>query len=479
MKTGLSIAALLLASSAPAWGATAKWSVSERSGSVSVLHGGISRIAVKDGDVDTGDVIATGVNGRAVLVRGEEFLVVAPNSRLRIADPEQSGGLVQIIEEAGNVIFRIKRMTMQHFAVKTPYLAAVVKGTTFSVSVGPEGASVQVIEGAVEVATPDGGARDLVRPGMVAAVSARDLGRLKVDGDTSRVIVSPNAPAAPAPESQPLAPAVVTSSDRIDAPVSEPSVSVAELTGGMVEGSAALPIVVASTSVLRQTVAMATTAVPASVGKGETVVETVTASPADVAPVAPAATALTETVAPGAPGAASVPTLAVTAEAPVTSAPVEVAAVVPAPIAPAPASVVETPVATASVSVTAPVASVATPAVTTSTAVSIPAAAAVVAASTGSSTPSVTTVAANADATASTANTASSTSGNANGIVATIIAKIQAVSAASSNANGNNGHGNSWSGNGNGGNGNGFSFSGTGNNSRNNNNSSANGRNGG
>jgi ferric-dicitrate binding protein FerR (iron transport regulator) len=39
-----------------------------------------------------------------------------------------------------------------------------VKGTTFSVTVSPTGASVQVIEGAVEVATNDGGARQLVEP---------------------------------------------------------------------------------------------------------------------------------------------------------------------------------------------------------------------------------------------------------------------------------------------------------------------------
>lgn len=251
MKRALTAATLSLLASTPAWAATPGWSVSERSGTVTILRGGISRIALLDGAVASNDVIATGPNGRAVLVRGEEFLVVAPNSRLRVADPAQTSGFVQIIEEAGNVIYRIKRMTMQHFAVQTPYLAAVVKGTTFSVSVGPEGATVQVIEGAVEVATSDGGARELIKPGMVASVGARDLGRLKIDGDRPREIVSPKPPAAPLAESDAQAtPAVV---EIIEAPVSEPVQSVAALTGGLIEGNTGLQLAVATVAVSRET----------------------------------------------------------------------------------------------------------------------------------------------------------------------------------------------------------------------------------
>jgi FecR protein len=294
MRLGLSVAVLALLSTTPAWAATPGWSVSERSGSVSVLHNGIGHIAIKDSFISTGDIIATGVNGRAVLVRGEEFLVIAPNSRLRIADPEQTGGLVQIMQDAGNVIFRIKRMTMQHFAVKTPYLAAVVKGTTFSVSVGPEGASVQVIEGAVEVATADGGAHDLLRPGMVAAVSARDMGRLKMDGDSPHDIVSPNAP-APAPETQD---SVMPASADIDAPVMEPAQSVAELTGGLVEGNAAATLMMASVDTVR--VARAEIA---RQGAGEVLFDSPVATPPVdataaiiAAPVAPAAPAVQPTV---------------------------------------------------------------------------------------------------------------------------------------------------------------------------------------
>jgi FecR protein len=52
-----------------------------------------------------------------------------------------------------------------HFIVDTPMLAAVVKGTTFTVVVDKDRSAVQVIEGAVEVAALDGGMSQLVAGG--------------------------------------------------------------------------------------------------------------------------------------------------------------------------------------------------------------------------------------------------------------------------------------------------------------------------
>jgi FecR protein len=257
-KFGLLLAALAISS--PALAAPDGWRISEKSGTVTVLHSGVSKIALQGNAVAVGDVISTGLNGRAVLVRGQEYLVVAPGSRLRVADPAPSGGFVQIIQDVGNVIFKIKRKSTPHFAVQTPYLAAVVKGTTFSVTVSEAGASVQVIEGAVEVKTNDGGASDLVKPGMIAAVTARDLFSLKVDGDSSQVTTSPNAPASQSPASESSAtsatsetaatsaPAATATSApvtaiveaKIEAPIVEATQQVSALTGGLIEGTSTI-----------------------------------------------------------------------------------------------------------------------------------------------------------------------------------------------------------------------------------------------
>ncbi|MEP2494164.1 MAG: hypothetical protein ABJH21_06915, partial [Parasphingorhabdus sp.] len=122
----LAIAALASGSAASA--ETPKWKLSESSGTVNVLRAGVSKIAISGRDLRVGDVIATGKKSRAVLVRGQEYVVISPSSRLRITAPQKTGGLIQFFEEIGNVIFRIDKKSTPHFGVKTPYLAAVVKG---------------------------------------------------------------------------------------------------------------------------------------------------------------------------------------------------------------------------------------------------------------------------------------------------------------------------------------------------------------
>ena len=89
LKITLTLTAMLLSTSA--FAETPKWTVSETTGSVVVLRAGLQAAAVRGGTVNGGDSVSTGKNGRAVLVRGEEFLVVSSNSRIVIADPALRG----------------------------------------------------------------------------------------------------------------------------------------------------------------------------------------------------------------------------------------------------------------------------------------------------------------------------------------------------------------------------------------------------
>ena len=206
-------AAVLLAStSSGALAQSLTWRISEAAGAVSVRHGAELRPAARNAVLAPGDAIVTGAGGRAVLVHDRDFVTVSANSRVTVPVAQEAGGFTQIVQDLGNAIFRIEKLKVPHFAVKTPYLAAVVKGTTFSVTVDGTGTSLQVVEGAVEVATLDGGAKDLIRPGTVATIGASDLFRLQVQGDSARTIDSParavDAPAAaPAPAATSAVPA--------------------------------------------------------------------------------------------------------------------------------------------------------------------------------------------------------------------------------------------------------------------------------
>lgn len=253
--TGLKIlcGAAALLSSTSALAQTGRWTVSEASGRVVVRDASGDHAAQRGSIVPAGATLMTSPGARAVLVRGEDFVTVAANSRLRVPEAAQTAGLFQMIEEWGNAVFRIKHLAKPHFAVQTPYLAAVVKGTTFSVTVTPQGASLQVIDGAVEVATNDGGAHELVRPGTVAMVSATDRFRLSVQGQSSRAIDSPQRPAgggasAPTAQKGPDRSSAVAagaddiawsdvSSGVIAAPIEAKPVDLGAVTGGMVSGA--------------------------------------------------------------------------------------------------------------------------------------------------------------------------------------------------------------------------------------------------
>ena len=189
-------------------------------------------------------MVTTAQRARAVLVRGRDYVIVSPASRVRVPTAAQGGrgGLVQMILEAGTAMFRIEHRATPHFAVRTPYLAAVVKGTVFTVTVGAAGASVQVTEGAVEVSTVDGGAAELVRPGTIATVAAADLQLLNIQGENSRSIRSNGAPAAGAvtvpPSEAGNYQGPAESQEVVVASVTEEPVSLAEVTGGLVAGNA-------------------------------------------------------------------------------------------------------------------------------------------------------------------------------------------------------------------------------------------------
>ena len=191
MSLAVSFAGILLASTAQA--APANWEVTERSGEVSVEAGGVVAPAERGLSLNPGDVVETGEAGRAVIVRGAEYVILSPRSRIRIAVPEAADQTTQISQAFGSAEFRIGKKETGSFGVKTPYLAAVVKGTEFNVTVSDAGARLQVTEGKVEVSTLDGGASDLIVPGRIARVDAGDRQLLVVLGTDAKTIRSPFA----------------------------------------------------------------------------------------------------------------------------------------------------------------------------------------------------------------------------------------------------------------------------------------------
>jgi len=174
------IALLLLLWSPAAFAQGVSWRVTEAAGQVE-LRRGTQAVAARRGAVlAPGDLVSTGANGRAVLVRGRDFVIVSPGSRLRVPGSTEAGGAqhVRMQQVSGRAQYRIERRSAPHFGVRTPHLVALVKGTVFTVTVGDDSAEVAVSEGRVEVATLNGEMSRMVEPGFAAGVSAADPARL-------------------------------------------------------------------------------------------------------------------------------------------------------------------------------------------------------------------------------------------------------------------------------------------------------------
>ena len=159
------------------------WIVSQLSGDARVVHPGLQPVALKTAArLEPGDRIVTGLTGRATLTREADYIIVAPHSDLQLPVTAEPKGFTRVIQNLGTMLFKVRHTGIPHFTVDTPMLAAVVKGTTFTVVVGPDRSAVQVIEGAVQVTAADGGMSRLVEGGKTVFIDRLESKRL-MDAD--------------------------------------------------------------------------------------------------------------------------------------------------------------------------------------------------------------------------------------------------------------------------------------------------------
>jgi hypothetical protein len=96
-------------------------------------------------------VIRTLRSGNVEFQRGEERVTLGADTQIQIYDKARAKPFTTVKQYFGTVTVEAEVRDVQHFAVQTNYLAAVVKGTKFTVTAGDDGASVDVKRGAVFV----------------------------------------------------------------------------------------------------------------------------------------------------------------------------------------------------------------------------------------------------------------------------------------------------------------------------------------
>ena len=173
------------------------WSVSKSSGEVWMTTTGAQTVSLSQQDVlKPGDTIRTGRNGRVLLVRGAETILVSPNSAIGLPTENKDGLSTTIVQQAGSILLEVEKRNVKHFEVETPYLAAVVKGTQFRVSVNAASTSIEVIRGQVEVADFRSGQVAQVMPGQFATASAHGKAGLALSGSGTFAPIEQGRPRA-------------------------------------------------------------------------------------------------------------------------------------------------------------------------------------------------------------------------------------------------------------------------------------------
>ncbi|HAH10812.1 MAG TPA: hypothetical protein DCL48_12005, partial [Alphaproteobacteria bacterium] len=163
----------MLASAPLAWAQMPQWTVVQAQGSVHVESPGLSRIAVRPNErLVPGSTVTTGPNGHSILTNGESAVQLRPNTRLVLPSSFQ-GERTILRQDFGSALFKVNKRPNAHFEVNTPHLAAVVKGTTFGVTLTAMEGTVEVDGGLVEVWSTDRTERVLAAAGRRVKMSAR------------------------------------------------------------------------------------------------------------------------------------------------------------------------------------------------------------------------------------------------------------------------------------------------------------------
>lgn len=176
---------------------SAEWRLVEVSGVVRVAAPGAEPTAGRVNQLlPTGSSVTTASGGRAKLDNGGKHIVLGANSRMIVA-PASATGMDRVVQDLGSILFQIDKQAAPHFKVETPLLAAIVKGTTFTVVVGPQSDAVNVAEGLVEVRSN--------ASNMGNDVPAGSTGTIFRDAPQAVQVAAPVAAVDPAPAAQPSA----------------------------------------------------------------------------------------------------------------------------------------------------------------------------------------------------------------------------------------------------------------------------------
>ncbi len=182
-----------------------EWVVDRISGRAWALEVGKDPVRLTvDMAVPEGVTVETSRNGRVRLVGDNNVMSLAP-STVAVVAPSRSNRKTRVIQQVGSIEFDVEKRRRPHFLVETPYMAAVVKGTTFTVDVSKSTTSIDVSSGLVQVSDLRSGEKAAIGAGQSASVAASSAGLETAGKNAPGVRPGKPAPSAVAPLGRDLA----------------------------------------------------------------------------------------------------------------------------------------------------------------------------------------------------------------------------------------------------------------------------------
>jgi uncharacterized membrane protein YgcG len=125
------------------------------------------------GELPAGATVATAPGGRVLLKNNAQTIIVGPSTTMAISAKAGAGLKTTVLQQTGTIEVEVEKRNVRYFSVETPLLAAVVKGTRFTVRVDGQKAEVSVKRGRVEVKDFASGKIGSVSQGQRASTSNR------------------------------------------------------------------------------------------------------------------------------------------------------------------------------------------------------------------------------------------------------------------------------------------------------------------
>lgn len=165
---------------------SAEWRIAKMSGDVRVHGAGDVWVKAKPLQVlKPGESVWTGRRSRAQIETDEGSVILRAGSLVKVPAQKLPEGTTVLFQGQGKVEAKVEKRKMRHFSIQTPFLAAVVKGTEFSVDIGSGSTSVSVSKGTVGAVSVESGQEVDVKAGQsisAANKAGASLGKAQSDG---------------------------------------------------------------------------------------------------------------------------------------------------------------------------------------------------------------------------------------------------------------------------------------------------------